>query len=318
MEKNNIIITALCIITTISLSSCIEDGDMEDFKENNNAVASVKTTKSSSSQLDLHLNGEYEFGENIDDYGAVVFSDNLKEKWFCLVGGPGTHDITFQNDYPSNLNTREYVFDDHKISQNVSFTMGIPGKWYLSAYAVNNDTIYAKAEGEICVNYPSSSTIISECSFEIDNLWRETIQAANKEGREEKGCWIYTYLRNGSVSFNFGNTESGPFVDYGENTHGSIVPSILKETYPDNFENLEKGEYAVAYIHAHTPVAPAGKYAGLKRRTGPSEEDKIWTEKWGIPLMTIDYSTFEIRSEDPIDSPTTVYVTGPSSRIINK
>lgn len=33
MEKNNIIITALCIITTISLSSCIEDGDMEDFKE---------------------------------------------------------------------------------------------------------------------------------------------------------------------------------------------------------------------------------------------------------------------------------------------
>ena len=89
----------------------------------------------------------------------------------------------------------------------------IPSKWYLSAYAVNNDTIYAKAEGEICVNYPSSSTIISVCSSEINNLWKE---------------------------------------------------------------------------------------------------------KWGIPLMTIDYSTFEIRSEDPIDSPTTLYVTGPSSRIINK
>ena len=41
MEKNNIIITALCIITPISLSSCIEDGDMEDFKENNNAVANM-------------------------------------------------------------------------------------------------------------------------------------------------------------------------------------------------------------------------------------------------------------------------------------
>lgn len=110
------------------------------------------------------MNGEYEFGENLNDDAAVVFSDNLKDKWFCLVGGPGTTDITFKNDYPYNLNTR---------------------------------------------------------------------------------------------------------------------------------------------------------YAEIQRKTGPSDADKKWADQRGIPLMTIDYSDSMIRSEDPIDSPTSVYVVGPSSRTIN-
>jgi len=317
MKSNSIFKTILCILSITSLSSCIEDRDKDYFGECNNVQTSRTSISNSLTKFELYLNGEYEFGENLNDDAAVVFSDNLKDKWFCLVGGPGTTDITFKNDYPYNLNTREYVFDDHMMSENVSFVLGIPGKWYLSAYAVKHDTIYAKAEGEICVNYPSSSTIISECSSEIDNLWKETIQAANEEGREEKGCWIYTYLHNSTASFTFGAIESGPFVDYGKYTNGSIVPSKLKETYPDDFENLEKGKYAVAYIHAHTPVAPAGEYAEIQRKTGPSDADKKWADQRGIPLMTIDYSDSMIRSEDPIDSPTSVYVVGPSSRTIN-
>lgn len=318
MKPNCIYKTILYILSILSLSSCTEDRDKNNSGEYNNIATSTINISNSLQEFELYLNEEYEFGESINEDAAVTFSDDLKGKWFCLVGGPGAPDITFKNDYPYNLKTREYVFDDHLVSNNISFIMGIPGHWYLTAYVVKNDTIHAKTEGEICINYPPASTIISECSSEIENLWSETILAANKEGREEKGCWIYTSIHKGLVCYNFGDIESGPFVYYGENTNGDIEPSKLKETYPDDFDNLEKGEYAVGYIHAHTPLAPAGKCAELQRKTGPSNRDKKWADVRGIPLMTIDYSDSMIRSDDPIDSPTTVYVVGPSSRTINK
>ena len=264
----------------------------------------------------------YELGAKSYVLDPFVIGDSLvsEDKYVNLICNMGNYpDVTFYDSYPKDLKNSDYVFYSGKTCyNNGTFTIGaIPGIWYASAYIVSQDTIFAEDQSKFAVMYPDVSDIPKICSSEINSLWEETLYAANNKGRQEKGCWIYAKIRNEDekLDFFFGDTESGPFTEYEDGSHGSITPSTIKDTYPTNYDEIEKGKYAVAYVHAHTTLSKSPVY--LQRDTGLSKKDEDYAEKHDIPVFAIDYINSVIDNSTKIDSQFTTYKSKENRRFEN-
>lgn len=323
--KNQIISSvgyiSIAIYTIILVSSCSDETNM--IMNPGTSKIDLTNTYEDSKGFEFSLSDmaqSYELGTKSYALDPFVIGDSLinEEKYVNLICNLTEYpNVTFKDSYPQDLKAEDYVFYSGKTRYaDVSFIIGgIPGIWNASAYIVSQDTIFAKAQRKFIVSYPEVSDISQNCTSDINSLWEETQNAANKQGRQEKGCWIYAKIRNEELDFTFGDIESGPFVPYEDGSKGEITPSAIKNTYPTNYDEIEKGKYAVAYIHAHTTLSKSPVY--LQRDTGLSKVDESYADRHDIPVFAIDYVNSFIDNSTDEYAPFTTYKSKENRRYEN-
>lgn len=149
--------------------------------------------------------------------------------------------------------------------------------------------------------YPTVTEIIADPTVKaaMDSAWIETLSLANKNGRQEIGFYIYYDFDK--KEYEIGEKKYGPIIPNEENTYGSLILGSVKNNIT-----------VCAIFHTHTPTLymPTGTY----RITGPSDLDKSYAEKYGLPGIVYDYASKKIYGGHKLNSPAKLYTFGRDHR----
>lgn len=152
-----------------------------------------------------------------------------------------------------------------------------------------------KAAGE----FPSVSDIKNNgtVSSNMNRLWLQTMNSANKYGRREFGFYIYYNKKTGFLSV--GPDISGPLVTGCVGTNASIYPGIPSDNTT-----------VCAFFHTHTPLTYC---KDGYRSVGPSSADQSFASSNNLPCLLYDYSS-NIQGGHNINASATIYTFGPFRR----
>lgn len=185
----------------------------------------------------------------------------------------------------------------------------IPGNWHFIAIAIDTDwagniIAYETEEVEVEVLFPDTYMIREELESDMVSLWNETLNAADEDGRQEMGFWIYADIKRGNLQITSGDTEKGARVSGCVGTNASITPSTPKITLPE--EPWDDARYPIAYFHTHTTLhyCDSGE-----RDTGFSDKDLEYSDQYSLPLFLYDYSSSEIYAGGDLNDSAEIYET---------
>ena len=196
-----------------------------------------------------------------------------------------------------------------------------PGIWEARARVTLDDgRTLPSVPVRVTVQYPTVTTIQNNPTVRsaMSATWAQTKAAADRNGRQEFGFWIYANTIGGSVTFETGMTQSGPRV--GCDGHPTINPGVstLNITL---FNPLVGGTFPVAHFHTHTPLSFCPN-SDTRYPVGPSPADISWAASRGVPGLVYDYvgtnmggGRIGIRGGHDINAPARVWTFGPQSRI---
>ena len=196
-----------------------------------------------------------------------------------------------------------------------------PGIWEARARVTLNDgRILPSIPVRVTVQFPTVTTIQNNPTVRaaMRATWEQTKAAANASGRQEFGFWIYANTIGGSLTFETGATQSGPRVDCWD--RADITPGGTRHQI-FFFNPLERGKFAVAHFHTHTPLSHCPNNHE-RVPVGPGPEDISWAANNGMPGLVYDYvgvpfsgGRMGIQGGHYINDPARVWTFGPTRRI---
>lgn len=224
--------------------------------------------------------------------------DELKGKLYVLAAATTGINFGFDGkDITVEKNT--YIVAEKDIEGSIDIGdlyMNVPGFWHYAAFAIVDGQLYGSNEEIMEVTFPTINDMRNDKNVcrAMEDLWKETLQAASSSSRRELGFWIYVYIYNsdGGIQYEIGSKEYGPEVTGCVGTNGSITPRT--PSLPGTIKTpQDTGErYYVAYFHTHTTLHYCP--VGTRRKTGPSQEDEDYSLKNEVPVLLYDYVSSEI------------------------
>lgn len=299
--------TVFLLIPLLLLYSC--DKEMPDM-ETQDATAVAKSTRAWDNFV-FDFGGTHMMG---DAYSPEFYHPDEMDRLYAYVIGKMGGTPSYSLD---RLNRKIYAGSDCMIfwegylgEEMHNMYLCIPGKWHFMAVAIDADErtylveTYETDEVEAEVLFPDLAMIREALKYDMEYVWERTLNAADEDGRQEMGFWIYADIKGQSLEIVSGDVEEGDRVSGCGGISPSISPSMPELILPE--ESWDDARYPIAYFHTHTTLHYCDDG---KRDTGFSNKDIEFSEQYDLPMLLYDYSDSPISHGGDLDAPAEIYET---------